>query len=190
MEEADIGLVGLGVMGENLALNIADNGYKVAVYNRTADKVDAFLANAGDLKANVMGSGELATFISMLKRPRSVIIMVKAGDPVDQVIAELKPLLSEGDVIIDAGNANYRDTVRRFSELDGTGIGFLGIGVSGGEEGARHGPSIMVGGSEAQWKNAEAVLTAISAKFNGEACCAYLGTGGAGHFVKTIHNGI
>ncbi|WP_338610247.1 NADP-dependent phosphogluconate dehydrogenase [Pelagibacterium nitratireducens] len=190
MEEADIGLVGLGVMGENLALNIADNGYKVAVYNRTAEKVDAFLANAGDLKSNVMGSGELATFISMLKRPRSVIIMVKAGDPVDQVIAELKPLLSEGDVIIDAGNANYHDTVRRFSELDGTGIGFLGIGVSGGEEGARHGPSIMVGGSEAQWDNAEAVLTAISAKFNGEACCAYLGTGGAGHFVKTIHNGI
>ncbi|WP_417582308.1 NADP-dependent phosphogluconate dehydrogenase [Pelagibacterium sp.] len=190
MEEADIGLVGLGVMGENLALNIADNGYKIAVYNRTADKVDAFLDNAGDLKSNVMGSGELATFISMLKRPRSVIIMVKAGDPVDQVIAELKPLLNEGDVIIDAGNANYHDTVRRFSELDGTGIGFLGIGVSGGEEGARHGPSIMVGGSEAQWDNAEAVLTAISAKFNGEACCAYLGTGGAGHFVKTIHNGI
>jgi 6-phosphogluconate dehydrogenase len=190
MEEAEIGLVGLGVMGENLALNIADNGYKVAVYNRTADKVDAFLANAGELKSNVMGSGDLATFISMLKRPRSVIIMVKAGDPVDQVIAELKPLLEEGDVIIDAGNANYHDTVRRFSELDGTGIGFLGIGVSGGEEGARHGPSIMVGGSEAQWENAEAVLTAISAKFNGEACCAYLGTGGAGHFVKTIHNGI
>ena len=190
MEEADIGLIGLGVMGENLALNIADNGYRVAVYNRTADKVDAFLANAGELSPQVMGSGDLAAFISMLKRPRSVIIMVKAGDPVDQVIAELRPLLEEGDVIIDAGNANYHDTVRRFSELDGTGIGFLGIGVSGGEEGARHGPSIMVGGSEAQWKNAEAVLTAISAKFNGEACCAYLGTGGAGHFVKTIHNGI
>ena len=190
MEEADIGLIGLGVMGENLALNIADKGYKIAVYNRTADKVDAFLANAGDLSPNVMGSGELASFISMLKRPRSVIIMVKAGDPVDQVIAELKPHLAEGDVIIDAGNANYHDTVRRFAELDGTGIGFLGIGVSGGEEGARHGPSIMVGGSEGQWKNAEAVLTAISAKFDGEACCAYLGTGGAGHFVKTIHNGI
>lgn len=190
MEEADIGLIGLGVMGENLALNIADKGYKIAVYNRTADKVDAFLANAGDLSPNVMGSGELVSFISMLKRPRSVIIMVKAGDPVDQVIAELKPHLAEGDVIIDAGNANYHDTVRRFAELDGTGIGFLGIGVSGGEEGARHGPSIMVGGSEAQWKNAEAVLTAIAAKFDGEACCAYLGTGGAGHFVKTIHNGI
>src|SRR5690606_22053648 len=142
------------------------------------------------LKSNVMGSGELATFVSMLKRPRSVIIMVQAGAAVDEVIAELKPLLEDGDVIVDAGNANYHDTVRRFSELDGTGIGFLGIGVSGGEEGARHGPSIMVGGSEAQWENAEAVLTAISAKFNGEPCCAYLGTGGAGHFVKTIHNGI
>ncbi|WP_332715962.1 NADP-dependent phosphogluconate dehydrogenase [Pelagibacterium mangrovi] len=190
MQEADIGLIGLGVMGENLALNIADNGYKIAVYNRTAEKVDAFLEGAGELKSNVMGSGELATFVSMLKRPRSVIIMVQAGAAVDEVIAELKPLLEDGDVIIDAGNANYHDTVRRFSELDGTGIGFLGIGVSGGEEGARHGPSIMVGGSEAQWENAEAVLTAISAKFNGEPCCAYLGTGGAGHFVKTIHNGI
>ena len=190
MEEADIGLIGLGVMGENLALNIADNGYKVAVFNRTAEKVETFLNNSGELRANVMGSGDLAAFIAMLKRPRSVIIMVKAGQPVDEVIAELKPHLAEGDVIIDAGNANYHDTVRRFSELDGTGIGFLGIGVSGGEEGARHGPSIMVGGSEAQWKNAEGVLTAISAKFNGEPCCAYLGTGGAGHFVKTIHNGI
>ncbi|RDE10315.1 NADP-dependent phosphogluconate dehydrogenase [Pelagibacterium lacus] len=190
MQEADIGLIGLGVMGENLALNIADNGYTVAVYNRTAGKVDAFLDNAGPLRGNVMGSGELAAFVGMLKRPRSVIIMVQAGDPVDAVIAQLRPLLAEGDVIIDAGNANYHDTVRRFSELDGTGIGFLGIGVSGGEEGARHGPSIMVGGSEAQWKNAEAVLTAIAAKFNGESCCAYLGTGGAGHFVKTIHNGI
>ncbi|HWJ87145.1 MAG TPA: NADP-dependent phosphogluconate dehydrogenase [Pelagibacterium sp.] len=190
MEEADIGLIGLGVMGENLALNIADNGYKVAVFNRTAEKVETFLNNSGELRANVMGSGDLAAFVAMLKRPRSVIIMVKAGQPVDEVIAELKPHLAEGDVIIDAGNANYHDTVRRFSELDGTGIGFLGIGVSGGEEGARHGPSIMVGGSEAQWKNAEGVLTAISAKFNGEPCCAYLGTGGAGHFVKTIHNGI
>lgn len=190
MTEANIGLIGLGVMGENLALNIADNGYKVAVYNRTADKVESFLASAGELSANVMGSGDLAEFVSMLQVPRSVIIMVKAGEPVDAVIAQLKPLLDKGDVIIDAGNANYRDTVRRFAELDGTGIGFLGIGVSGGEEGARHGPSIMVGGSQAEWKNAEAVLTAIAAKFNGESCCAYLGTGGAGHFVKTIHNGI
>ncbi|WP_404403318.1 NADP-dependent phosphogluconate dehydrogenase [Pelagibacterium halotolerans] len=190
MAEADIGLIGLGVMGENLALNIADNGYKVAVYNRTASKVDEFLANAGDLASNVMGDGDLAKFVSMLKAPRSVIIMVKAGDPVDQVIAELLPLLEKGDVIIDAGNANYHDTVRRFGELDGTGIGYLGIGVSGGEEGARHGPSIMVGGSPKEWQNAEEVLKAISAKFNGEPCCDYLGTGGAGHFVKTIHNGI
>ncbi|GGA60871.1 NADP-dependent phosphogluconate dehydrogenase [Pelagibacterium lentulum] len=190
MSQADIGLIGLGVMGENLALNIADNGYKVAVYNRTADKVDSFLSGAGDLSDNVMGSADLAKFVSMLKRPRSVIIMVKAGGPVDSVIEQLKPLLEKGDVIIDAGNANYHDTVRRFAELDGTGIGFLGIGVSGGEEGARHGPSIMVGGSEDEWHNAEDVLNAIAAKFDGESCCAYLGTGGAGHFVKTIHNGI
>lgn len=190
MAEADIGLIGLGVMGENLALNIADNGYKVAVYNRTAAKVDDFLAGAGDLASNVMGSGDLTAFISMLKAPRSVIIMVKAGDPVDAVIEELLPLLEKGDVIIDAGNANYHDTVRRFAELDGTGIGYLGIGVSGGEEGARFGPSIMVGGSHKEWQNAEDVLKAIAAKFDGEPCCAYLGTGGAGHFVKTIHNGI
>jgi 6-phosphogluconate dehydrogenase len=190
MSQADIGLIGLGVMGENLALNIADNGYKVAVYNRTASKIDEFVAAAGDLKDNVMGDADIAQFVALLKAPRSVIIMVKAGDPVDAVIAQLKPHLEKGDVIIDAGNANYRDTVRRFAELDGTGIGFLGIGVSGGEEGARHGPSIMVGGSEDEWHNAEAVLKAISAKFDGEPCCAYLGTGGAGHFVKTIHNGI
>ncbi len=190
MSQADIGLIGLGVMGENLALNIADNGYTVAVYNRTADKVDSFLSGAGELADNVMGSADLAKFVSMLKRPRSVIIMVKAGGPVDSVIEQLRPLLEKGDVIIDAGNANYHDTVRRFAELDGTGIGFLGIGVSGGEEGARHGPSIMVGGSEDEWHNAEDVLNAIAAKFDGESCCAYLGTGGAGHFVKTIHNGI
>ncbi|WP_127143218.1 NADP-dependent phosphogluconate dehydrogenase [Pelagibacterium montanilacus] len=190
MPQADIGLVGLGVMGENLALNIADNGYRIAVNNRTPDKIEAFIANAGPLADRVSGDADIATFVSMLKAPRSVIIMVKAGDPVDAVIAQLKPHLEKGDVIIDAGNANYHDTVRRFAELDGTGIGFLGIGVSGGEEGARHGPSIMVGGSEDEWHNAEEVLKAISAKFNGEPCCAYLGTGGAGHFVKTIHNGI
>lgn len=190
MANADIGLIGLGVMGQNLALNIADNGYKVAVYNRTADKVETFLENAGELAPNVCGSGDLAEFVSMIKHPRSVIVMVQAGAAVDDVIAQLKPLLEEGDVIIDAGNANYHDTVRRFSELNGTGLGYLGIGVSGGEEGARHGPSIMVGGSEKEWKNAESVLKAIAAKFNGETCCAYLGTGGAGHFVKTIHNGI
>ncbi|HEY8596317.1 MAG TPA: NADP-dependent phosphogluconate dehydrogenase [Devosiaceae bacterium] len=190
MFEADIGLIGLGVMGANLALNIAEKGYKVAVHNRTASKIDEFVNSAGALAANVGGHHELAEFVKMIKRPRSIIIMVKAGGPVDSVIESLLPHLEEGDSIIDAGNANFHDTVRRFGELTPKGIGFLGVGVSGGEEGARHGPSIMVGGSKEQWHNAEAVLTAISAKFKGEPCCAYLGKGGAGHFVKTIHNGI
>jgi len=190
MEQADIGLIGLGVMGENLALNIAEKGYRVAVNNRTPAKIEAFFERAGALRERVTGDADIVRFVAMLKRPRSVIVMVKAGEPVDEIIALLKPLLSEGDVIIDAGNANYHDTVRRFAELEETGIGFLGVGVSGGEEGARHGPSIMVGGSEAEWRNAEPVLMAIAARFEGEPCCAWLGTGGAGHFVKTIHNGI
>jgi len=190
MSQADIGLIGLAVMGSNLALNIADNGYTVAVHNRTASKIDEFVAEAGDLKDNVIPNAELGAFVKSIKAPRSIIIMVKAGKPVDMTIEQLLPHLDEGDSIIEAGNANYRDTMRRFAELTPKGIGFLGVGVSGGEEGARHGPSIMVGGSKEQWHNAEDVLTAIAAKYKGESCCAYLGEGGAGHFVKTIHNGI
>lgn len=190
MSEADIGLIGLAVMGSNLALNIAEKGYKIAVHNRTASRIDDFIANAGDLAGQAIPKADLAEFIQAIKRPRSVIIMVKAGEAVDAMIEQLLPLLDEGDAIIEAGNSLYTDTERRFKYLKPKGIGYLGVGVSGGEEGARHGPSIMVGGAKQQWHNAEDVLTAIAAKFNGESCCAYLGEGGAGHFVKTIHNGI
>ncbi|MCB9994105.1 MAG: NADP-dependent phosphogluconate dehydrogenase [Hyphomicrobiaceae bacterium] len=190
MDRADIGLIGLGVMGANLSLNIAEKGYRVAVHNRTASKIDEFVAGAGDLRDRIVPNADLRAFVQSIRAPRSIIIMVKAGAPVDMTIESLLPFLEQGDSVIDAGNANYQDTIRRFGELTPKGIGFLGIGVSGGEEGARHGPSIMVGGSKAQWHNAEGVLTAIAAKFKGESCCAYLGEGGAGHFVKTIHNGI
>jgi len=190
MAEAEIGVIGLGVMGANLALNIADNGYHVAVYNRTTARTDAFAASTGALSDRVTACATLEEFVAAIRPPRPVIIMVKAGDPVDQQIALLRPLMSAGDIIIDAGNANFRDTMRRFTELDGSGLTFIGMGVSGGEEGARHGPSIMVGGAETAWKRVEPVLTAISAKFEGEPCAAWLGENGAGHFVKTIHNGI
>ncbi len=190
MLKADIGLFGLAVMGSNLALNIAQNGYKVAVSNRSPSKIDQMMETAGELAGQLIPNADLGAFVRSIKRPRSIIIMVKAGRPVDLTIEALLEHLEKGDTIIEAGNANYRDSMRRFEELSAKGIGFLGIGVSGGEEGARFGPSIMVGGSKDQWHNAEEILTAISAKFNGEPCAAYLGTSGAGHFVKTIHNGI
>ena len=192
MSSADIGLIGLAVMGSNLALNIAEKGYTIAVHNRTASKIDDFMAvaTAQGLDKKVVPEADLKAFIASVKRPRSIIIMVKAGQPVDDMIAQLRPMLEKGDAILECGNSLYTDTNRRFADLAKDGIGYLGIGVSGGEEGARHGPSIMVGGAEAQWKNARPILEAISAKFDGEPCCAYLGEGGAGHFVKTIHNGI
>jgi 6-phosphogluconate dehydrogenase len=192
MSTADIGLIGLAVMGSNLALNIAEKGYQIAVHNRTASKIDDFVVMAKEqgLDGKVIPKADLSEFIQTIKRPRSVIIMVKAGQPVDDMIEQLLPHLEKGDAILECGNSLYTDTDRRFAYLAGKGIGYLGIGVSGGEEGARHGPSIMVGGSKEQWHNAEPILTAIAAKFNGESCCAYLGEGGAGHFVKTIHNGI
>ncbi|WIJ26729.1 NADP-dependent phosphogluconate dehydrogenase [Devosia sp. RR2S18] len=192
MSTADIGLIGLAVMGSNLALNIAEKGYTIAVHNRSSGRIDEFVAEATaqGLNSRTVPKYDLAEFVQAVKRPRSIIIMVKAGAPVDAMIEQLLPLLEEGDAIIECGNSLFTDTQRRFDYLKPKGIGYLGVGVSGGEEGARHGPSIMVGGSKEQWHNAEAVLTAIAAKFNGESCCAYLGEGGAGHFVKTIHNGI
>jgi 6-phosphogluconate dehydrogenase len=192
MPSADIGLIGLAVMGSNLALNIAENGYMVAVHNRTASKIDDFMGVAKEqgLDAKVVPEPDLTAFIKAIKRPRSVIIMVKAGKPVDDMIEQLLPHLEPGDAILECGNSLSSDTQRRFDYLQPKKIGYLGIGVSGGEEGARHGPSIMVGGAKEQWENARPILEAISAKFNGEPCCAYLGEGGAGHFVKTIHNGI
>ncbi len=190
MAGADIGLIGLGVMGGNLALNIAEKGYRVAVSNRTASRIEAFMDRAGDLAGMLVPNAEPGAFVASLARPRSIIIMVKAGEAVDQTIETLLPFLEEGDGIIEAGNANFRDSIRRSGTLEERGIRFLGIGVSGGEEGARHGPSIMVGGSRELWHDNEEILKAISARFNAEPCCAYLGGSGAGHFVKTIHNGI
>jgi 6-phosphogluconate dehydrogenase len=192
MSTADIGLIGLAVMGSNLALNIAEKGYTIAVHNRTASRIDEFVGMAKEqgLDGKVLPKADLVQFIQAIKAPRSIIIMVKAGKPVDEMIEQLLPHLAQGDAIIECGNSLFTDTQRRFDYLKPKGIGYLGVGVSGGEEGARHGPSIMVGGSKEQWHNAEPVLTAIAAQFNGESCCAYLGEGGAGHFVKTIHNGI
>ncbi len=190
MQKAEIGLIGLGVMGSNLALNIAEKGNRIAVFNRTLEKTDAFMASAGKLAKRIIPCHTMEEFVAAIRPPRPVIIMVKAGEAVDEQIAALRALMSENDIIIDAGNANFRDTMRRFSGLEGSGLTFIGMGVSGGEEGARHGPSIMVGGTEQSYARVEGVLTSISAKFKGEACCAWLGTDGAGHFVKTIHNGI
>ncbi len=187
---AEIGLIGLGVMGTNLALNIAENGFPIAVWNRTGSKTTEFHAAAGQLKSKIIPCQTLEEFAAAIRPPRPVIIMVKAGEAVDEQIAALRTLLSKNDIIIDAGNANFRDTVRRFDELKDAGLTFIGMGVSGGEEGARHGPSIMVGGKKSSWTRVEAVFKAISAKYKGESCAAWLGENGAGHFVKTIHNGI
>jgi 6-phosphogluconate dehydrogenase len=177
-------------MGANLALNIAEKGNKIAVFNRTPEVTKKFYAEAGDLQGQIIPCETLEAFIAAIRPPRPIIIMIKAGDPVDQQMELLKPYLSQGDIMIDAGNANFRDTMRRFENLEGSGLTFIGMGVSGGEEGARHGPSIMVGGAEESWKRVEKVLTSISAKFHDEPCVAWLGENGAGHFVKTIHNGI
>jgi 6-phosphogluconate dehydrogenase len=190
MAQAEIGLIGLGVMGSNLALNIAEKGFPIAVYNRTTKATTDFAAGAGVLASQITPCTSLEEFVAAIRPPRPVIIMVQAGDAVDQQMAALKPLLAGNDIIIDAGNANFRDTMRRFESFKDTGLTFIGMGVSGGEEGARHGPSIMVGGAPESYARVEKVLTAISAKYFGADCCAYLGPNGAGHFVKTIHNGI
>ena len=190
MAQAEIGLIGLGVMGANLALNIAEKGFPIAVYNRTGETTAKFHADAGALAERIIPCRSPAEFVAAIRPPRPIIIMVQAGDPVDQQIALLRGLLSAGDIIIDAGNANFRDTIRRFADLDASGLTFIGMGVSGGEEGARHGPSIMVGGTAQSYARVEKVLNAIAAKYKGESCCAWLGPDGAGHFVKTIHNGI
>jgi len=190
MSQAEIGVIGMGVMGSNLALNISEKGFKVAVWNRNDALMRDVIRNAGQLAVNFTACDTLEQLKAAIRPPRPIIVMIKAGEPVDQVIAQLRPLLDGNDIIIDAGNANFRDTMRRFHELEGTGLTFIGMGVSGGEEGARHGPSIMVGGKESSWHRVEKVLTAISAKHKGQPCAAYMGPNGAGHFVKTIHNGI
>jgi 6-phosphogluconate dehydrogenase len=190
MANADIGLIGLGTMGSNLALNIAEKGHRIAVFNRTPSRTDDFVAHAGELADRVVPTKSIADLVAAITPPRPIILMVQAGKAVDEQIALLKPVLAERDIVIDAGNANFHDTVRRDRELAGSELVFIGMGVSGGEEGARHGPSIMVGGPRDAYPRVEPVLTAISAKYNGEPCSAWLGEGGAGHFVKTIHNGI
>jgi 6-phosphogluconate dehydrogenase len=190
MAQAEIGLIGLGVMGSNLALNIAEHGFKVAVYNRTPEVTHKFFKNAGALADNIIPCDNLQILVDAIRPPRPIIILIKAGDPVDNEIRLLRDILSRNDIIIDSGNANFRDTMRRFEGLKDSGLTFIGMGVSGGEEGARHGPSIMVGGLEESYSRVEKVLTAISAKYKKEPCCAWLGENGAGHFVKTIHNGI
>ncbi|MBV6650749.1 MAG: NADP-dependent phosphogluconate dehydrogenase [Hoeflea sp.] len=187
---AEIGLIGLGTMGGNLALNIAENGFQIAVYNRTTEKTDHFVAKAGALAGKLVPTKTLEDFVASIKPPRAVILMVPAGEAVDAQIEALRPLLDAQDLIIDAGNANYHDTNRRAAASAEHGPRFMGIGVSGGEEGARFGPSIMGGGASDAWDQVGHILEAISAKHEGEPCAAHLGEAGAGHLVKTVHNGI
>ncbi|MDE0935134.1 MAG: decarboxylating NADP(+)-dependent phosphogluconate dehydrogenase [Mariniblastus sp.] len=190
MSDADIGLIGLAVMGENLVLNMASNGYNVVVYNRTISKVDEFLAGRAAGKT-IIGSHSLEEMCSKLARPRRIMIMVKAGAAVDKVIDGLLPHLDEGDILIDGGNSEFPDSIRRTEDLGAQGILFIGTGVSGGEEGALKGPSIMPGGNPAAWPHVKPIFQSIAAKTDaGEPCCEWVGRGGAGHFVKMVHNGI
>jgi 6-phosphogluconate dehydrogenase len=211
----DVGLIGLAVMGQNLALNMADHGFKVAVYNRTTATMTEFAAHHppgsfGALGGGLFGIAALADFVNAIKRPRKIVIMVKAGEPTDAVINGLVPLLSPGDIVIDGGNAHWEDTIRREKDLKSKGFRFVGSGVSGGEEGARFGPSLMPGGDPESWNELKPIWTAIAAKVdaktgkplegaapgkpiiapNAESCTAYMGPNGAGHYVKMVHNGI
>ncbi len=186
----DIGLIGLAVMGQNLVLNMNDHGFKVAVYNRTVSKVDVFLANEAK-GTQVVGAHSIEELIGLLKRPRRVMLMIKAGSAVDTEIEKLLPYLEAGDIIIDGGNSLYTDSTRRTKDLAAKGILFIGTGVSGGEEGARFGPSIMPGGNPAAWPYVKPIFQAIAAKVeDGTPCCDWVGEEGAGHFVKMVHNGI
>jgi len=187
--KADIGLIGLAVMGQNLVLNMNDHGFKVAVHNRSPGKTDDFLAGPA-AGTEVTGTYSLQELVDGLKSPRVVMLMVKAGEVVDSYIDQLTPLLSAGDIIIDGGNSLYTDSNRRTVDLAAKDILYVGSGVSGGEEGARHGPSIMPGGNKAAWATVQPILQAISAKVDGEPCCQWVGEEGAGHYVKMVHNGI
>lgn len=190
MKKSDIGLIGLAVMGENLVLNMESKGFTVSVYNRTTEKVDKFLAGRGKGK-NITGAHSLRELIDSLETPRKVFMMIKAGSAVDDMIEQLIPLLSEGDIIIDGGNSHFPDTMRRTAYVESKGLLYIGTGVSGGEEGALHGPSMMPGGSKAAWDSVKPILQAICAKVeDGTPCCDWVGESGAGHFVKMVHNGI
>lgn len=189
MADSQVGLIGLAVMGQNLALNIHDHGYKISVYNRSANKTQDFMA--GNAKnTNIHASYELSDFVESIAKPRKIILMVKAGEVVDKYIDQLKPLLQADDIIIDGGNSLYTDTIRRVQDLAKQQFIFMGCGISGGEEGARHGPSIMPGGNIKGWPLVKDMLQDISAKVNGQPCCDWIGEEGAGHYVKMIHNGI
>ena len=189
MEKADIGLIGLAVMGQNLVLNMADHGYRVAVFNRTTSKVDDFI-NGPARDTSIIATYSLEEFVASLAQPRKVMLMVKAGEVVDSFIEMLVPLLEPGDVIIDGGNSHYPDSTRRTAYLREKGLRFIGTGISGGEEGARHGPSIMPGGDPEAWPLVKDIFQSIAAKVDGEPCCQWVGQDGAGHFVKMVHNGI
>lgn len=188
MAEQQIGVIGLAVMGKNLALNIESRGYTVSVYNRSRQKTDDLVEEAKG--KNITGTYTMEEFVQSLQTPRKILIMVKAGEPTDKTIEKLLPLLSKGDILIDGGNAFFGDTQRRNKELNEHGIRFIGTGVSGGEEGALKGPAIMPGGQKDAYELVEDVLTSISAKVGDDPCCTYIGPGGAGHYVKMVHNGI
>lgn len=187
-EKYEIGMIGLGVMGRNLLLNMADKGFSVAGYDKDESKVKALQQEAEE--RDISGATDIKEFLSILRRPRAVIMLVPAGAPVDSVIKELEPLLESGDLIIDGGNSYFKDTNLRSRSLDKKGIRFIGVGVSGGEEGARHGPSIMPGGPKEAYERVRSVLEAASAKVRKDPCVTWLGPGSAGHFVKMVHNGI
>ncbi|OWZ53520.1 6-phosphogluconate dehydrogenase, decarboxylating 1 [Cryptococcus neoformans c45] len=186
---ADVGLIGLAVMGQNLILNMNDKGFKVCAYNRTVAKVDHFLENEAK-GTNVIGAHSVQELCSKLKRPRRIILLVKAGKAVDDFIAQLEPYLEKGDIIIDGGNSHYPDSIRRTHELEAKGLLFVGSGVSGGEEGARNGPSLMPGGSDDAWPHIKDIFQKTAAQAQGEPCCDWVGETGSGHYVKMVHNGI
>ncbi len=187
---SDIGLIGLGVMGSSLALNMESNGYRVSVHNRTSPQIDN-LVNNRSKNNNILGFVDLDDFVDSIKKPRKIMLMVVAGTVVDDYINKLIPLIDKGDIIIDGGNSHYPDTIRRTKELEDKGFQFIGAGVSGGEEGALKGPSIMPGGSVSAWPEVKGIFQSISAKVeNNEPCCDWIGEGGSGHFVKMVHNGI
>jgi len=188
--KGDIALIGLAVMGQNLILNMNDHGFTVVAFNRTVAKVDEFLANEAK-GTKVIGAHSLQEMVSLLKKPRRVMLMVKAGSPVDEFIEHLLPLLEKGDIIIDGGNSLFQDTIRRTKYVESKGLLYIGTGASGGEEGARHGPSIMPGGSPAAWPHVKDIFQSIAAKVqDGTPCCDWVGEDGAGHYVKMVHNGI
>ncbi len=189
MLKADIGIVGLAVMGENLALNMESKGFRVAVYNRTTSKVERFMAGRGQGR-NLIGASSYQELADSLTSPRKILLMIKAGSPVDQAMEALLPFLSPGDIIMDGGNANFEDSARRAQWAKEKGLLFMGVGISGGEEGALTGPSIMPGGSRQAWQAVKPILQSVAAQVDGSPCCDWVGEGGAGHYVKMVHNGI